>query len=185
MTVIENPRPSGRPKQRRRVLSLVAGGVLAICALGLVAVGGLALVAANSNGGYVDLGHADYRTGGYAVVTDPYDWSTGKYVGARIGKVRIRVTRSGGSAPAFVGLARPDALRDYLAGVEYATGRGAGNYRVTYTQHSGAAPASPPTRGGAWTAQAAGHGPLTLEFPAKAQSGDRILVAMNADGSPR
>ena len=184
MTATEKPEPVGSTDPTRRVLSLVVGSVLAICSLGLVAMGGIALVAANSNAGYVDLGHADYSTDGYAVVTDPYDWSTGKYLLGRMGKVRVRVTPSGGSVPAFVGLARPEAVRGYLTGVEYATGRGAGNYRVTYTQHSGKAPASPPAPAGVWTAQTTGNGTLTLQFSARAQGGEQILVAMNADGSP-
>ena len=75
-------------------------------------------------------------------------------------------------------------LQRYLAGVGYATGHQSTGHGVSFTQHSGNAPAAPPARAGIWTADATGAGPLTLHFDAHAQQGDLVLVAMNSDGSP-
>ncbi len=171
-----------RSRRGGRIASVVAGSLLGTCALALMAFGGFALSATHRDG-YVDLGHATYHGDGYAVVSEPYDWSTEKFLAGRVGNVRIRVLPSRGTAPAFVGLARPGDLDRYLAGVGYATGHGKSNYRVTYTTHDGTAPSSPPAGAGVWAAQATGTGTLTLRFPAREQRGDRVLVAMNADGS--
>ena len=184
MTVISAKRQAGRSARRRRPLSVLAGGVLALCAVAVVAVGVFALTQASSTGGYVNLGTARYHTGSYAVTSDSVNWSDAKYLFGRLGQVRVRVTPDGGSTRAFAGLARPGVLQQYLAGVGYATGHQSTGHGVTFTQHSGNAPAAPPARAGIWTSDATGAGPLTLRFDAHAQQGDLVLVAMNADGSP-
>lgn len=56
-------------------------------------------------------------------------------------------------------------------------------YRVTYTQHDGQAPATPPAHAVPWTVQASGTGRQTLEFDTQRQGGDQVAVVMNADGS--
>ncbi len=184
MTAISSERQAGRSARRRGTLSVLAGCVLALCAAGLVAAGAIALSQAGSNGGYVSLGAASYHTSSYAVTSDSDDWSGAKYLFGSLGQVRVRVTPDGGSTQAFAGLARPGALQRYLAGVGYATGHKSTGHGVSFTQHSGNAPATPPARAGIWTADATGAGPLTLQFDAHAQQGDLVLVAMNADGSP-
>ncbi|HEU0041978.1 MAG TPA: hypothetical protein VFQ15_06490 [Jiangellaceae bacterium] len=184
MTTVPNQGRKGRPTRGRRLLSMIAGSVLGICSLGLITVGGIAAAAANSDDGYVELARGTYGTDSYALITEPYDWSTATFLFGSVKEVRIRVTPPDGAAPAFVGLARPDALTDYLTGVDYTIGQQAPNYQVTYIEHGGRAPSTPPVRAEVWTAQATGTGTLTLQFPAQAQSGDRILVGMNADGSP-
>ena len=69
----------------------------------------------------------------------------------------------------------------YLAGVDYATVRGAAGDHGTYTEHAGSAPAVPPRQAGIWTRYAAGPGTQTLTWAPR--SGDWMVVAMNADGS--
>lgn len=86
-----------------------------------------------------------------------------------------------GSTAAFVGIAPAHAAADHLAGVDYATVRGAVGHRGTYAEHAGSAPAVPPGRAGIWTAQAAGPGTQTLSWAVR--GGDWMVVAMNADGS--
>jgi hypothetical protein len=116
------------------------------------------------------------------VTSESYGWSGAKYLFGSLGQVRVRVTPDGGRTQAFAGLARPGVLQRYLAGVGYATGHKSTGPGVSFTQHSGHAPAAPPARAGIWTADATG--PLALQFDAHAQQGDLVLVAMNADGSP-
>jgi Domain of unknown function (DUF4389) len=98
-----------------------------------------------------------------------------------IGTVRIQVAQASGTAPAFIGVAPAGAAARYLAGVDYATVRGAAGDHGTYTEHAGSAPAVPPGRAGIWTAHAAGSSPQTLTWAVR--SGDWMVVAMNADGS--
>jgi hypothetical protein len=166
-----------------RIASVVAGGVLALSALGLIAGGGYLLSEATSDGGWLALGHAGYETGSYAVITEPEDWGEQSYVFDTVEKVRIRVTPSDASTPVFVGMARPDDVERYLSSVEYVTAHPASGYSVTYTEHEGQAPATPPAQAVPWTVQATGTGTQTLEFDAQEQRGDQVMVVMNADGS--
>ncbi|WP_026416540.1 hypothetical protein [Actinomadura oligospora] len=172
-------------KRRGRALPVTAAAVLGVVSLASLAAGGLALAKANGDDGYVGLGDADYRSGHAAVVSDPYDWSKAKpflFGGAK--DVRIRVVPGSGGGPAFVGLVRPADLRAYLSGAGYTTGHKNTGDGVTFTQHPGRPSAAPPVAASVWTARATGAGPLTLRFDAAGQRGDRVLVAMNADGSP-
>jgi hypothetical protein len=158
--------------------------VLALSALGLIATGGYLLTEATSDGGWLSLGHGNYKTTSYAVVTEPQDWGKQTYVLGAVDKVRIRVTPEDDTIPVFVGMARPDDVERYLSGVEYVTAHGAPNYHVTYTQHDGQAPTTPPANAVPWTVAATGTGIQTLEFDAQKERGDQVLVVMNADGSP-
>jgi hypothetical protein len=167
-----------------RIMSVLAGSLLALCALGLIAGGGYLLSAATSDGGWVELGHGTYQTDTYAVVTEPENWSTQNYVLGNVDKVRIRVTPGNAAAPVFVGMARSNDVESYLNGIQYVTVHGASNYHVSYTQHDGHAPATPPAKAVPWTVQSTGTGTQTLEFNAQEQRGDQVLVVMNADGSP-
>jgi hypothetical protein len=167
-----------------RIAAVIVGGVLAVVALGLIVTGALALGAANSNDGWVSLGHGTYRTDGYAVVTDPVDWSAQNYVAGAVDKVRVRVTPTDASTPVFVGIAPQSAVERYLTGVEYATAHGAPDYGVTYTLHAGQAPAIPPENAVPWTVKASGAGTQTLEFDAEKLHGQEVAVVMNAAATP-
>ena len=166
-----------------RIVAAVSGAVLVLCSVGLLGGSGVALWAqASRHGGYADLGTATYSAPGYAIASDTIGLhlATGT-VSDLIGTVRIQVTQADGTAPAFVGIASADAADRYLAGVDYATVRGAAGHHGTYTEHAGAAPAVPPVRAGIWTVQAAGPGTRTLTWAVR--SGDWTVIAMNADGS--
>ena len=166
-----------------RRASVLAGSVLGLCSLGLVAVGGYALTAATSHGGWVDLGHSTYATDTYAVASDPQDWATETYLLGAVDKVRIRVTPSDATTPVFVGMARTDDIERYLGGIKHVIAHdGSGNH-VTYTQHDGQAPTTPPGHAIPWTAQVTGTGTQTLEFDAQQHRRDEVAVVMNADGS--
>jgi uncharacterized protein DUF4389 len=166
-----------------RIVSVVAGAVLVLCSLGLFSGSGFALWAqTNRHGGYADLGTASYSVPGYAIASDTIGLHLAAGVASDlIGTVRIQVTQAGGAAPAFIGIAPAGAAARYLAGVDYATVRGAVGEHGTYTEHGGSAPAVPPGRAGIWTAHASGPGTQTLTWAVR--SGDWMVVAMNADGS--
>ena len=166
-----------------RIVSAVAGAVLVLCSVGLLGGSGVALWAqTNRHNGYADLGTASYSVPGYAIASEQIGLhlATGA-VSDLVGTVRIQVTQVSRTAPAFVGIAPADAAARYLAGVDYATVRGAAGHHGTYTEHAGSAPAVPPRQAGIWTAQAAGPGTQTLTWAVR--SGDWMVVAMNADGS--
>ena len=166
-----------------RIATAVAGAVLVLCSAGLFGGSGVALWAqANRHGGYADLATATYSVPGYAIASDTIGLhlATGATFDL-IGTVRIQVTQASGTAPAFVGIAPAGAAGRYLAGVDYATVRGAAGRHGTYTEHAGTAPAVPPGRAGIWTAHASGPGTQTLTWAPR--SGDWMVVAMNADGS--
>ena len=183
--------PAGGPAGRggwttARIVSVVAGAVLAVFSLGLLAAGGTALWAQTQrHGGYVDFGTASYSAPGYAVASDAVGMhmASGGWDAAStlVGTIRIRVTPAAGSSPAFIGIAPAAAAGRYLTGVAYASVRGMADHQGTYTEHAGSAPAVPPAAAGIWTAQAAGPGTQTLTWAVK--SGDWMVVAMNADGS--
>ena len=166
-----------------RIVAVVAGAVLVLCSLGLLGGSGVALWAqANRHGGYADLATASYSVPDYALASDTIGLhlDTGAASGL-IGTVRIRVTPVSGTGPAFAGIAPAAAAARYLAGVDYATVRGAAGHRGTYTEHAGSAPAVPPGQAGIWTAHAAGPGTQTLTWAVR--SGDWTVIAMNADAS--
>ena len=166
-----------------RIVSAVAGAVLVLCSAGLFGGSGVALWAqTNRHGGYADLGTATYSVPGYAIASDTIGLhlATGA-ASDLIGTVRIRVTQDSGTAPVFIGIAPAGAAARYLAGVDYATVRGAAGHHGTYTEHAGSAPAVPPGQAGIWTGHAAGAGTQTLTWAPR--SGDWMVVAMNADGS--
>ena len=166
-----------------RIVSVVIGAVLVLCSLGLFSGSGVALWAqTNRHGGYADLATATYNVPGYAIASEQIGLhlATGT-VSDLIGTVRIRVIPAGGTGPAFIGIAPACAAARYLAGVDYATVRGAAGDHGTYTEHAGSAPAVPPQQAGIWTAHAAGPGPQTLTWAVR--SGDWMVVAMNADAS--
>ena len=166
-----------------RIVSAVAGAVLVLCSVGLFGGSGVALWAqTNRHDGYANLATATYSVPGYAIASD----TIGLHLAAGavsdlIGTVRIQVTQASGTAPAFIGIAPAGAAARYLAGVDYATVRGAAGHHGTYTEHAGSAPAVPPGQAGIWTAHASGPGTQTLTWAPR--SGDWMVVAMNADGS--
>jgi hypothetical protein len=182
------PATPGRPGWTTgRVVCVVAGAVLALCSLGLLGAGGAAWWAttAGRHAGYVDLGTADYRTGGYAIASDTLELHApglGSDVAQTLfGTVRIRATSASATAPAFIGIAPAIAADRYLSGVNYVTVRGVSGQHGEYTMHSGTTPAVPPVQARIWTAQAAGPGPQTLAW--RVRTGSWMVVAMNADGS--
>jgi hypothetical protein len=166
-----------------RIVAVIAGAVLVLCSIGLLGGSGVALWAqGNRHGGYADLATATYNVPGYAIASDTIGLhlATGA-ASDLIGTVRIQVTPAGGTAPAFIGIAPAGPAARYLAGVDYATVRGAAGDHGTYTEHAGTAPAVPPGWAGIWTAHASGPGTQTLTWAVR--SGDWMVVAMNADGS--
>ena len=172
---------SGR-SQRRRVVSLVAGGILGVVALVFLAGGGWALWkdrVDRDGSGFVSFGTTELRTEQYAIVGDLRgdgpDWLYGSTL---LGDARVRATSPAGQ-PLFIGIARKDDVFRYLQEAGYARIEG---FEVRAdTTHAGGPPSGPPSRESIWAASTQGTGPQTLLWTPRA--GDWSIVFMNADGS--
>ncbi len=167
-----------------RISSVVSGSVLVLIAVALIATGGYFLTESTRDGGWLSVGHGTYQTNSYAVVTEPNDWSSQTYFIGNVEKARIRVAPSNAATPIFVGMAPSSDVEGYLSGVNHVVVHGGSNYKVAYIHHDGQAPTTPPAQAIQWTAQSSGTGVQTLEFNARKQHGDQVLVVMNSDGSP-
>jgi hypothetical protein len=182
------PGPAAGPSgwTAARIVSVIAGAVLALLSLGLLGGGAGALWAttANRQGGYVDLGIRTYHTAGYALASGQVELpsATGGWDAARsvFGTVRLRITAAQPGTPVFAGIAPAGAASRYLSGTAYSTVAGTGR-RTTYADHAGGAPAVLPARAGLWTVQAWGPGTQTLYW--HPSGGHWMVVAMNARGT--
>jgi hypothetical protein len=163
----------------RTRISIVVGSLLGIVSLCVAAVGVFGLSASHS--GYVDLGSAAFHTNSYAIVSEPYDWSNGKFLFGKFGKVRVTVTPAAGSSPTFVGLAPAQSVYPYLDGVGYVIAHGK-NGHVSYEATPGGAPSSSSLV--PWISKATGTKTLTLRLDADTLGGDIVVVGMHADRSP-
>ncbi|HEU5161021.1 MAG TPA: DUF4389 domain-containing protein [Streptosporangiaceae bacterium] len=183
------PVPPAPPEVSRwtpgRVVSVVAGSVVALVSVGLLGGGGVALWAdqAQRQDGYLTSSPHTYSTGGYAVASKDIHMDTGPAwrTDSVLGDIRLRVTSGDPGRPVFVGVAPADAAAAYLAGVAHTRASGFPADKATYVARQGGAPATPPARRAIWAAQAGGAGTQTLVWPLR--RGDWTVVVMNADGS--
>ena len=166
MTTQWTPPPIAPARKRSRagsVVLVVVGSLLTLLTIGLLAGGGLLMWADQTQrdaSGYLTSGTGSLSSSSYAIATSSVDlnfagrgWPADQNA---IGNVRIRASSASPSG-VFIGIAsRADALR-YLDGVAYdgLTDLQFLPYRVTYTPHSGGAPAAP-TSQSFWQAEATG-----------------------------
>jgi hypothetical protein len=167
-----------------RVVAVVLGTVVGLASLGLVTAGGAALVADNAfrdSAGYVTSPDRTVSSVGYAVAMPSVriDTAPGASMLPRrvVGDVRLLATAGDGRS-LFVGIARADAVEQYLGGVArsipdqgWSQGR----------EVAGQAPSGPPTDLSIWDESVVGTG--TQELTWTPRSGDWAVVLMNADGS--
>jgi hypothetical protein len=167
-----------------RVVLIVIGSVLALAALAGFATGGTALVldgTQRDSSGYLMTDSKYYATGAYAFVSGTYRGETSDDLFmARdvLGTVRIRVTSEW---PAFVGIARPAAVRSYLGDVQREVAPNFDSRRSSFQLLGENAPSSAPAEQTFWAAHASGSGTQILHW--RPGSGDWRVVVMNADGS--
>jgi hypothetical protein len=175
-------RQPGRGWTAGRIVAVVAGSVLALVSLGLLG-GGAALMWADQalrHDGYVTTGTATYSTTGYALASERVNLGWDSLVTSFIGEVQVRVTAADPARPVFVAIGPADRVTAYLAGAAYTTVTGTGPGDLV--SQPGTVRPAPPRTAGIWTARAAGTGTVTLRWTA--ETGDWMVVAMNADGSP-
>jgi hypothetical protein len=172
----------------RRLISLTAGGLVALAAAGVLAAGGLVLW---SNGkkdddGYLTSASHTYSTHDYAIATDDLDidedGAGGLVDDDLYGHLRLKVAPHG-DRPVFVGIAPTADVDRYLARSAHAelTDVSFDPFRAEYRAHGGERAPGAPADQGFWAASTHGSGPQTLEW--KVRSGGWSIVVMNADAS--
>ncbi len=164
-----------------RVVTVVAGSVVALSGLGLTLGGTAALVADQTlrDGGYLTGVREQVDSSGHAVVLGEVSLEAsggGSQVPAAIlGDVRVTASPRD-TTPLFVGIAAPADVDSYLAGVaRRVPGRDRG------VERAGGPPAQPPGDVDIWVASASGSGEQVVFWAPRA--GEWTLVVMNADGS--
>jgi Domain of unknown function (DUF4389) len=189
---LEPPAPSTAPERSGwtpgRIVSVVAGAVIALVAVGLAIGGGAALWADRAHrdsAGYLTSPTSTFSTPGRALTSASLNIEGGgpgwAYPRSTLGDVRFRFTATDPAAQTFVGIARSSDVARYLSGVDYSTVTDFGADGTRYTRHSGGPPPNPPAAADFWVVKATGTGTQTLTWtPA---SGDWTILAMNADGS--
>jgi hypothetical protein len=176
-----------------RVATLILGSLLGLLALGVIACGayGLWLHTTQRSDGYVMTSSERLATGSYALATRTLHVSSDVpsflYGQDWLGDVRIRGTSANPARPLFIGIARKDDVDRYLAGVAHSEIRDVDgdvfgtNYRPSYRDRPGGAPATPPDQARFWVARVAGRGDQALTWSVK--SGRWAVVVARPDGS--
>ncbi|MGN6302755.1 MAG: DUF4389 domain-containing protein [Angustibacter sp.] len=180
---VNPPPPAPSRWTAGRVVSVVAGTVLALASLGLLTAGFAGVVADRTmrDDGYLMTHVGTVTSSGYAVVTDDVviegSSAGGRFWPARLlGDLRVTATNHDATRPVFVGIAPAAQVDRYLAGVQRSVQSSPG---ARHSNLTGVAPSLPPTDLDIWVAQANGTGQQQLTWtPAR---GSWALVVMNAD----
>lgn len=166
------------------ILSLIAGGLVALLALGALAAGGAALWADRTQrdaDGFVSTSLETFTTSTHAIVSEDIEIRTDgpdlMLPSQVIGNARVRVVPDGGEE-IFVGLAPAAEAARYLTGTAHSTVRGLSDRSMI--DRPGGAPARPAEQT-FWAASSTGRGVQGLTWSPR--EGAWSLVIMNADGS--
>lgn len=189
MTATPQPPWATAPTPRMgagRIVALVCGILLLIPGLALLAGGGVLIWAdlANRSDGFVFSETDDFRTDGYALVSERIDLATDADwlpLSAALGTARAEVTSTDPGTEIFVGIAPAAEGAAYLADVERSVIDDLGTGAIDEVTVPGGAPSGPPGDEDFWSAQASGSGPQRLDW--EPEEGDWLFVVMNADGS--
>jgi hypothetical protein len=184
------PAPDGRSGSAwttGRIVSLVAGCVLALGAVGF-AVPAAALVVADQtardDAGFLMTPTETYTSQTYAIVSEDLemhaDTPPDLTPDAFLGDTRITADAAGGDE-VFVGLGPAADVRGFLAQVEHATVVDVVDGEPVMRTADGGAPAEPPASADFWVAQASGPGPQEITW--SPENGDWAVLVMNADAT--
>ena len=176
-----------------KIVLLVFGVLFLLVSVGLL-LGGGALVWANSSltdsEGFFTTEVRQIERDSYAIVTEPADidleagWHWGwRWDWSNFVTFKVEGFNNDTSKQIFIGIAEESDVRAYLNGVEYdeITEWSIHPYRVEYTPYPGDSVPTAPTTQTFWAESAHGAGTQTLEW--EPETGNWMLVLMNADGS--
>ena len=181
------PSPAATGWTTGRVISVVAGAVLALVGACLLATGGLFAWADGNErdrDGFLTSRTERLSTASYAVTAEEielaglHDRVTDRTLQDWAGRIRIRATARG-DAPLFVGIARETDVDRFLTNTAHSEVQSVGP--IEYRNRGGKG--SPGRPGGAtfWAASVSGAGEQVLDW--KPADGRWAVVMMNADGS--
>ncbi|HEY8057446.1 MAG TPA: DUF4389 domain-containing protein [Acidimicrobiales bacterium] len=171
-----------------RILMIVAGALIVLVA-GAVVLAGVALTWAHAtqrdDDGYFSTSSERLDTATPVIISDELDLGvspsdTRWFDAGDLATVRLDV-EGVGESPAFVGIGPAADVAAYLDGVAQAQIEDVelDPFRVEYQFRDGADEAAPPTEQDFWVAQGTDGEPLVWDL----ESGDWVVVVMNADGS--
>jgi hypothetical protein len=169
-----------------RVVSVVAGAVLALASLGMLiaaAVLGIAGATARDSGGFLMSPTRTLHSTGYAITSEELVVQSDApgLPHSLIGDAKIEVTPAAGH-PVFVGIARSVAVQRFLGGARHSVVVGMHRGNPTYDQVGMGSLSASPGTSSIWVAHRSGTGLQSLVWPVA--TGRWTVVIMNADGSP-
>jgi hypothetical protein len=172
-----------------RIVLLVFGAIILLVALALIAAGG-ALVwldkAHSDSEGFITTDTIHLDRASYAITTHPaeMDLESGWFGDTHhIATIKVQASSENSSKEIFIGIADEADVRAYLSGVNYDEIKEfrIHPFRVYYTNHPGNSAPAAPTSQTFWVVSEHGSGNQTLEW--ELETGDWVMVLMNADGS--
>jgi len=172
-----------------KVALLVFGIIFLLVSVGLLFAGGTLIwadQALKDDEGFITTDTIELKQGSYAITTSPADidmeerWSWGQI---DLATIKVEASNNDPSKQVFIGIAEKSDVEDYLNGVDYdeITDFRIHPYRVHYENHPGSSIPAAPTSQTFWRESAYGAGTQTVEW--ELESGNWVLVFMNADGS--
>ena len=183
------PPPEQPPGRTGHVLLMVAGALLGLLGLTLAGVAAAASWAAvqQRDGGFITAPTQRYAVNSYALTTTDLNViiDDGLPSAARpdAARVMVRATPADPAKPVFVGIAPRAEVAAYLTDVEHSELISVtfAPFRATYRTVPGSRTPEPPGRQSFWAVSAEGAG--TQQVEAALQSGNWVVVVMNADAS--
>ena len=172
-----------------KIVLLVFGIIGLLVSFGLLVGGGALLwadITIKDSEGFYTTEIVQLERDSYAIVTPAADidletawlWDWGN-----LATFKVEGSNNDPTKQIFMGVAEESDVQAYLSGVEYdeITQFRIRPYRVDYTNHPGTSAPAAPTSQTFWTELAHGAGTQTLEW--ELETGNHVLVLMNADGS--
>lgn len=172
-----------------RIVLLVFGAIILLVSLALIAAGGTLVwldKAHSDSEGFITTDTIHLERASYAITTQPADielesaWFVDRH---DIGTIKVQASSENNSKQIFIGIADEADVKAYLSGVNYDEIKEFRvlPFRVYYTNHPGNSSLAAPTSQTFWVVSEHGSGTQTLEW--EVESGNWVLVMMNADGS--
>jgi Domain of unknown function (DUF4389) len=172
-----------------KIVLLVFGAIIILVALAMIVAGG-ALIwldkAHSDSEGFITTDTIHLDRASYAITTHPaeIDLESGWFGDTHhIATIKVEVSNENPSKQIFMGIADETDVQTYLSGVNYDEIKNfrIQPFRVYYTNHPGNSTPAAPTSQTFWVVSEHGSGTQTLEW--ELETGNWVLVLMNADGS--
>lgn len=165
-----------------RIISLVAGCIVALIALGLLGAGSWATWQTNQRdaSGYLNASKHTIATGGYVISTNEVSEIAGQSWSDLLGKVRVRATSTDPTAGVFIGVAPKSSVDSYLSGVDRKVVTGWFPFKTRDQRVAGAAPKTGPIAVPIWTHQVSGTGTQSLAW---SPASDSTVVVMQPNAA--